>query len=61
MQPVFEVFKTNNGKWRFKLRARNGKIIAISVVRYSTRSGAVLGIRNIQECAPDSIILYVDN
>ena len=60
MIPRFEVFKDRKGQWRFRLRARNGKIIASSE-GYISRRNAILGIKSIQECAPDAIILYEDN
>ena len=60
MIPRFEVFKDRKGKWRFRLRATNGRVIASSEV-YASKRNAILGIRSIQECAPDAIILYEDN
>lgn len=59
MIPRFEVFKDRKKQWRFRLRARNGKIIASSE-GYISRRNAVLGIESIQDCAPDAIILYKD-
>jgi len=56
----FEVFKDRKKQWRFRLRARNGKIIATSE-SYVSRRNAVLGIESVQDCAPDSVILYKDN
>ena len=60
MIPRFEVFKDRKNQWRFRLRARNGKIIAASEAYVSQRN-AVLGIRSIQECAPDAVVLYENN
>ena len=60
MIPRFEVFKDRKKQWRFRLRARNGKVIASSEA-YVSRRNAVLGIESIQDCAPDAIILYKDN
>ena len=58
MIPVFEVFQDRKKQWRFRLRARNGRVIASSEA-YVSRRNAILGIESIQDCAPDAIILYV--
>jgi len=60
MIPTFEVFKDRKKQWRFRLRARNGKIIASSEA-YVSRRNAIIGIESIQDCAPDAVILYKDN
>ena len=60
MQPVFEVFKDRKKQWRFRLRARNGKIIAASE-GYISRRNAILGIKSIMDCVPDAVILYKYN
>ena len=60
MIPRFEVFKDRRKQWRFRLRATNGKIIASSEA-YASRRNAISGIRSIQECAPDAIVLYDNN
>ncbi len=58
MIPRFEVFRDRKKQWRFRLRARNGRVIASSEA-YISRRNAILGIESIQDCAPDAIILYV--
>ncbi len=60
MIPRFEVFRARNKEWRFRLRTTNGKIIAASE-GYASRRNAIAGIRAIQECAPEAIILYAQN
>ncbi len=60
MIPTFEVFKDRKKQWRFRLRARNGKIIAVSEA-YVSRRNAVIGIEAVQDCAIDAVILYKDN
>ena len=60
MIPRFEVFRDRKKQWRFRLKARNGKIIASSE-GYISKRNAILGIESIQDCAPDAIILYLDN
>jgi hypothetical protein len=56
----FEVFKDSDDLWRFRLRARNGKIIASSEA-YVSKRNAVIGIESVQDCASDAVILYKDN
>ena len=53
----FEVFEDRKKQWRFRLRASNGKIICASEA-YVSKRNAILGIRSIQECAPEAIIIY---
>jgi uncharacterized protein len=43
MAARFEVFQDRQGRYRFRLKAGNGEIIAASEA-YSTRSGAIKGI-----------------
>ena len=57
MIPRFEVFRDLRQQWRFRLRARNGKIIASSEA-YVSRRNAIIGIEAIRDCAIDAIILY---
>ncbi len=60
MIPRFELFKDRKKQWRFRLRARNGKIIASSEA-YVSRRNAIIGIESVQDCVVDAIILYKDN
>ena len=59
MIPRFEVFLDKKGQWRFRLRARNGRIIAISE-SYVAKRNAEIGIEAVQDCAPDAVVLYKD-
>lgn len=59
MIPRFEIFLDKKKQWRFRLKARNGKIIAVSEA-YVTKRSAEIGIEAVQDCAPDAIILYKD-
>jgi uncharacterized protein YegP (UPF0339 family) len=42
-QARYEVFETKSGRWGFRLRAANGRIVGPSQM-YSRKSGAVRGI-----------------
>ena len=50
-KPKFEIFKDKNGKFRFRLKAPNGEIIATSEA-YETKQGCEKGITSVKENAP---------
>jgi uncharacterized protein YegP (UPF0339 family) len=52
----FEVFEVL-GSWQFRLISGNGKVLISSRI-YASRKNAVLGIKNLQDCAIDAVILY---
>lgn len=58
MKPVFEIFRDRRGEWRFRLRARNGKIIASSE-GYSHRRNVLKGVNAVQSCVDDADVIYV--
>jgi uncharacterized protein len=50
-EPVFEWYKDIAGKYRFRLKAANGEIIAVSEA-YSSKEGCVSGIESVKKNAP---------
>jgi uncharacterized protein YegP (UPF0339 family) len=50
-EPVFEWYKDKKGKYRFRLRAANGEIIAVSEA-YGSKEGCVNGIESVKKNAP---------
>ncbi len=50
-EPVFEWYTDNKGKFRFRLKAANGEIIAMSEA-YSSKDGCVNGIEAVKKNAP---------
>jgi uncharacterized protein len=50
-EPVFEWFKDTKGKFRFRLKAANGEIIAVSEA-YNSKDGCVNGIESVKKNAP---------
>lgn len=48
--PKFEIYTDKGGGYRFRLKARNGKIIAVSE-GYAARSGCRAGIESVQKNA----------
>ena len=53
--PKFEVFQDKKGRFRFRLLARNGKIIAISEA-HMTAYGCHRAIESVRDCIPTATI-----
>ena len=51
MPAQFEIYKDASGQFRFRLRAANNEIIAISEA-YTTKAGCMNGIKSVKENAP---------
>lgn len=43
---MFEIFKDSQGLWRFRVKALNNKIIAVSE-SYTTKQNAIKGIKSL--------------
>jgi uncharacterized protein YegP (UPF0339 family) len=50
-EPMFEWYKDKKGKFRFRLKAANGEIIAVSE-GYNSKDGCVNGIESVKKNAP---------
>ena len=50
--PKFEIFVDKAGDYRFRLRARNGQVVAVSE-NYSTKAACLGGIESVKQNAPD--------
>ncbi len=50
-EPVFEWYKDKVGKFRFRLKAANGEVIAVSE-GYNSKEGCVKGIESVKMNAP---------
>lgn len=55
MSGKFEVYVDNGGKYRFRLKASNGQVIASSQ-GYSSKDSCLNGIASVQKNAPDAPI-----
>jgi hypothetical protein len=53
MTGKFEVYQDGNGDYRFRLKARNGQVIATGE-GYSTKKACLNGIASIRKNAPDA-------
>ena len=54
--PKFELYEDKAGEFRFRLKARNGEIIAASE-GYKTKASCENGIESVQKNAPDAQIV----
>lgn len=57
--PKFELFQDKTGAYRFRLRSRNGKIIAASE-RYTSRTACAAGIESVRKNAKDALVEEVE-
>ena len=51
--PKFEVYQDKAGEYRFRLKARNGEIIAVSE-GYKAKASCFNGIESVKKNAPDA-------
>ena len=56
MAGKFELYKDAKGKFRFRLKASNGQIIAVGEA-YETKAAAQNGIASVQKNAPDAPVV----
>lgn len=61
MLPAFEVYQDRGGKWRWRLRAVNGRIICDSAQGYINREDAYAGINSVRKYANSQIVLLESN
>ena len=54
--PKFELYRDKAGEFRFRLKARNGSIIAVSE-SYSGRNGCLSGIESVRKNAAEADIM----
>ncbi|MCR5401106.1 MAG: YegP family protein [Treponema sp.] len=54
--PKFEIYKDKAGEFRFRLKARNGEIIATGE-GYASKDGCKNGIESIKKNAPEAKVV----
>jgi hypothetical protein len=54
--PKFEVYKDKAGEFRFRLKARNGEIIAVSE-GYKAKASCLNGIESVRKNAPEAEVV----
>ena len=57
--PKFEIYEDNNGEHRFRLKAGNGEVIAVSE-GYTSRNACLNGVASVQRNAPIAEIRYAN-
>ena len=57
--PKFEMYTDKAGEFRFRLKARNGEIIAVSE-GYTAKASCVNGIDSVRRNAPDAAVEKVE-
>ena len=57
----FELYKSKAGKWRWRLKARNGQIIAMASQGYSSKQAAQNGLESVRWNAPFSKTIEIDD
>jgi hypothetical protein len=55
MAGKFELYKDKAGKFRFRLKASNGQVIAVGEA-YETKASALNGIASVQKNAADAAV-----
>lgn len=58
MAGKFEVYVDKSGKFRFRLKAGNGQVIAVGEA-YESKEGCLNGIESIRKNAPDAPVVEV--
>ena len=59
MAAKFELYKDKAGQFRFRLKAPNGEVIAVSE-GYSSKSSAKNGIESVQKNAPAAEVVEIE-
>jgi len=59
MAGKFEIYKDKAGKFRFRLKAGNGEVIATGEA-YESKAGCENGIESIKKNAPDAEVVEVE-
>lgn len=59
MAAKFEVYQDKAGKYRFRLKAGNGEVIATGEA-YESKAGCMKGIESVKKNAPEAEVNEVD-
>ena len=57
--PKFEMYTDKAGEFRFRLKAKNGEIIAVSE-GYKSKASCLNGIESVRKNAPEAEIFFVE-
>jgi uncharacterized protein YegP (UPF0339 family) len=59
MAAKFEVYQDKSGKYRFRLKAGNGEVIATGEA-YESKNGCMKGIESVKKNAADAEVKEID-
>lgn len=57
MAGKFEVYKSSNGEFRWRLKASNGQVIATAGEGYSSKASCLNGIESVKTNAPGAEVV----
>jgi uncharacterized protein YegP (UPF0339 family) len=57
---MFEIYKDTADEWRWRLKARNGKVIAVSE-GYTSKAGCLNGVRSVQSTLTGQVYIKEPN
>ena len=57
--PKFEIYKDKAGEFRFRLKAKNGEIIAVSE-GYKAKASCLKGIDSVKRNAPEAPVVKIE-
>ena len=60
MAGKFELYEDKSGKWRFRLKAGNGEIIATGQ-GYASKASATNGIESVRRNAPEAQVVETED
>ena len=60
MAGKFEVYKDKTNKFRFRLKAGNGEVIAVGEA-YESKAGCLNGIESIRKNASNATVVEIEN
>lgn len=60
MSGTFEIYKDKKGEYRFRLKAKNGEIIAVGE-GYTTKQNCLKGVESVRKAATGATIMDMDN
>ena len=55
LHPKFEMYEDKSGQFRFRLKARNGEIVATSEA-YTTKAACENGVESVRKNAPEAAV-----
>ncbi len=58
-EPKFEVYIDSKGEYRFRLKAPNGEVIAVSE-GYTTKANCMNGIESVRKNAPKAKVAEIE-